>query len=80
MLPWELVSGMTWWTKLILAFIGFILFGIDEIGAEIEEPFGYNPSDLPLDAICNTMLRNIDDLISNAPSKLHLPDRPRKVA
>lgn len=71
---------MTWWTKLILAFIGFILYGIDEIGAGIEEPFGHDPNDFPLDAICNTMLCNIDDLISNAPSKLHLANRPRKVA
>lgn len=27
------------------------MFGIDEIGVEIEDPFGYDPNDLPLDAI-----------------------------
>jgi ion channel-forming bestrophin family protein len=80
LLPWELVSGLTWWTGPILAFIGFVLLGIDEIGAEIEEPFGHDPNDLPLDAICNTMLRNIDDLLNNAPSNLRLPERPRKIA
>ncbi len=62
LLPWELVSGLTWWTGPILAFLSSILLGVDEIGAEIEEPFGHDPNDLPLDAICKTMLRNIDDI------------------
>jgi len=26
-------------------------FGVDEIGVEIEDPFGDDPNDLPLDAI-----------------------------
>jgi putative membrane protein len=62
LLPWELVNGLSWWTGPILAFLSSILLGIDEIGAEIEEPFGHDPNDLPLDVICKTMLRNIDDL------------------
>ncbi|MBW4671199.1 MAG: hypothetical protein KME60_28195 [Cyanomargarita calcarea GSE-NOS-MK-12-04C] len=63
LLPWELVNGLTWWTGPILGFISFILLGIDEIGSEIEEPFGHDPNDLPLDVICNTMHRNVEDLI-----------------
>jgi putative membrane protein len=45
----------------IVALISFTLFGIEQIGIEIENPFGYDSNDLPLDAICNTMLRNIED-------------------
>lgn len=62
LLPWELVNGLTWWTGPILAFLSSILLGIDEIGAEIEQPFGHDPNDLPLDVICKTMLRNMNDL------------------
>jgi ion channel-forming bestrophin family protein len=80
LMPWGLVSGLTWWTGPVLAFISFILLGIDEIGAEIEEPFGHDPNDLPLDFICNTMLRNIESLIANAPSKRHFCEYPKKVA
>ncbi len=80
LLPWELVNGLTWWTGPILAFMSFILLGIDEIGAEIEEPFGHDPNDLPLDFICNTITRNVNDLINNAPSQRHFCDWPRKVA
>jgi ion channel-forming bestrophin family protein len=66
LLPWELVSGLTWWTGPILGFISFILLGIEEIGSEIEEPFGHDPNDLPLDVICDTMYRNVEDLIKSS--------------
>lgn len=66
-LPFELVGGLGLWTGPILAFVSLILLGIEEIGAEIEEPFGHDPNDLPLDVICDTMLRNVQDLIKSAP-------------
>ena len=68
LLPWELVSGLTWWTAPVMTVIALMLLSIDEIGAELEQPFGHDPNDLPLDAICNTMLRNVEDLIATAPS------------
>lgn len=67
-LPFEIVAGLGLWTGPILAFISLILLGIEEVGAEIEEPFGHDPNDLPLDLICATMLRNVEDLITFAPS------------
>lgn len=66
-LPFQIVANSGWWTGAIVALISFTLFGIEEIGIEIENPFGHDPNDLPLDAICDTMLRNIGDLISLAP-------------
>lgn len=68
LLPFELVSGLGWWTGPTLAFITLVLLGIEEIGAEIEEPFGEDPNDLPLDLICATILRNVEDLIRSASS------------
>lgn len=68
LLPFQLVVDVNWWTGVIVALIIFTLFGIEQIGIEIENPFGYDANDLPLDAICNTMLRNIEDLITITPS------------
>lgn len=68
LLPFQLVSTLGWWTGAIVALISFTLLGIEEIGIEIENPFGYDANDLPLDAICNTMLRNIEDLTTLTPS------------
>jgi ion channel-forming bestrophin family protein len=65
--PFVLVEGLGWWTGPIMAFISLVLLGIEEVGAEIEEPFGHDPNDLPLDVICNTMLRNVEDLIDAVP-------------
>jgi ion channel-forming bestrophin family protein len=71
LLPFQLVESLGWWTGIIAALISFTLFGIEAIGIEIENPFGLDKNDLPLDAICITMKRNIEDLISLTPS-VHL--------
>lgn len=66
-LPFEIVGGLTWWTGTVTAFVCFTLLSIEQIGSEIEEPFGHDPSDLPLDVICNTILNNVEELIALAP-------------
>ena len=68
LLPFQMVDNLGFWTGAIVALISFTLFGIEEIGIEIENPFGYDANDLPLDAICHTMKRNIEDLITLTPS------------
>lgn len=66
-LPFQFVSQLGWWTAPVVALMSFTLFGIEEIGIEIENPFGRDPNDLPLDQICETMKRNIADLITLDP-------------
>jgi len=63
-LPFQLVQDLGYWTGAIVFLISFTLLGIEEIGIEIENPFGRDSNDLPLDAICNTIKTNIDDLMS----------------
>src|SRR4028118_2299024 len=67
-LPFQMVKDLNWGTGLVVALISFTLFGIEEIGIEIENPFGHDANDLPLDNICAAMQRNMDDLISLSPS------------
>jgi ion channel-forming bestrophin family protein len=62
--PVGLVNSLNWWTAPIMALLSLILFGIEEIGSELENPFGRDPNDLPLDRICNTISGNIGDLIA----------------
>ncbi|MEH2284714.1 MAG: bestrophin family ion channel [Nostoc sp.] len=68
LLPFQIVDSLGWWTGLISALVGFTVFGIEAIGLEIENPFGYDANDLPLDTICETMKRNLDDLITLTPN------------
>ena len=74
-LPFQFVSDLGWWTSLVVVLISFTLFGIEEIAVEIENPFGQDANDLPLDAICETMLRNVEDLMTLTPSAGNLPNR-----
>jgi putative membrane protein len=69
LIPFEFVKELGFWTGPTVALISFTLFGIEAIGIEIENPFGYDANDLPLDTICDTMNRNIEDLISIAPEQ-----------
>ena len=49
--PFAMADTLLWGTPVAIAVLAFALFGIDEIGVEIEDPFGTDPNDLPLDAI-----------------------------
>lgn len=68
LLPFQLVAQLGWWTGIMVALVSFTLFGIEEIGIEIENPFGYDANDLPLDAICATIRRNIEDFVTVNPN------------
>jgi putative membrane protein len=42
--------------------VAYIFFGIEEIGVEIEGPFGFDDNDLPLEAICQTIRHNVYEI------------------
>lgn len=61
-LPFECVDTLHGWTGIVVGLISFVLLGIEEIGNEIEDPFGIDPNDLPIDGICQTLLDNLEEL------------------
>jgi ion channel-forming bestrophin family protein len=67
LLPFQIVEDLKWLTAPSMMLISFTLFGIEAIGVEIENPFGTDPNDLPLDTICTTIQNNINDLTSIEP-------------
>lgn len=68
LLPFQLVHSLNLLTGLVVALISFTLLGIEEIGVEIENPFGYDANDLPLDRMCATMHHNLENLMTLTPS------------
>ena len=50
-----------WGTVLDTLLVAYVFFGIEEIGVEIEDPFGHDDNDLPLERICATIE---DDLLA----------------
>ncbi|MEA5583277.1 bestrophin family ion channel [Nodularia harveyana UHCC-0300] len=63
-LPLQLVYSLDWWTAPIVAIISFILLGVEEIAHQIENPFGLEPNDLPVDQICSKLTTNLEDLMT----------------
>ena len=43
----------------VVAIVAYTFFGLDALGDEIEEPFGMDANDLPLNAICRTIEINL---------------------
>src|SRR5450432_627129 len=68
--PFAMSSTMHWLTPAGAALLAFGLFGIDEIGIEIEEPFGYDPNDLPLDLILKGVDEDTLDIIRQGNPKI----------
>ncbi len=66
MSPLVMVGLLGWQTGLVLGVVSFIYLSISQLGAEIEEPFGRNSNNLPLDFICDTIKGNVEDLIQQA--------------
>ena len=58
-LPFVLVQTLGVLAPVAVAFIAMGLMGIEEIGVEIEEPFGTDPNDLPIEAMCATIERDV---------------------
>jgi ion channel-forming bestrophin family protein len=61
-LPFQFVGILVWWTIPVVMLVSFTLFGIEEIGIEIENPFGNDKNDLPLDDICQNIKNYIAEL------------------
>lgn len=61
-LPLALVRDFDWWTIPCTLMVAYILFGIEEIGVEIEDPFGEDENDLPLEEFCAMIKRNVEGL------------------
>jgi putative membrane protein len=64
--PLALLPQMGWYTALAAAIVAYAMFGIDEIGVEIEDPFGYDANDLPLDAIGDNLTIDVEQVTRTA--------------
>lgn len=55
LLPFGLVDTTGFMTPFVVAIVAYTFFGLDALGDELEEPFGVDNNDLPLDAFCRAM-------------------------
>ncbi len=59
LLPFGLAGTLGWATPIPVAIVAYAFFGLDALGDELEDPFGSDENDLPLDALVRTAERDI---------------------
>lgn len=64
-LPFHLVIDFDWLTVIAVGLISFVLLGVEQIGNEIQNPFGLEPNDLPIESICETITMNVEQTIAS---------------
>lgn len=75
LLPFGLVTVLGWATPVVSTVLAYAFFGLDQLGEEMEEPFGTEPNDLPLDALVRGI--EADLLDSQDVRPLPAPLQPR---
>ena len=62
--PFQVVDPLQWLTIPATCLVAFALFGIEEIGVEIQNPFGYDENDLEIDRYCEIIGSNVEEIVS----------------
>jgi putative membrane protein len=71
LLPFGLVQSVGWMTPIIAVFISYAFLTVHTIASELEEPFGVDVNDLPLDALVVNLERALFEAIDT-----DIPPRP----
>ena len=61
-LPFCFVKTLGWWSIPLMMLVFFTMIGIELIGEEIEDPFGKDVNDLPVDELQDKIEANIDEI------------------
>ncbi|KAF2458245.1 UPF0187 domain membrane protein [Lineolata rhizophorae] len=67
LLPFQLYPDLGWITIPGTIFAAYIIIGLAAIGSEIENPFGNDVNDLPLDDYCDQLASELDIIASSPP-------------
>ena len=70
-LPLALVGELRWKVVLFTAVFSMMLIGLEGISSEIEDPFGEDKSDHPLDLWCSRLRWEIETLMQNVQPGIH---------
>jgi putative membrane protein len=58
-----LVFSLGYYVIPVVVFIFYVLGSLELIAEEIEDPFGKDSNDLPMQRMCENIQRNIEDIL-----------------
>ena len=59
LLPFALAGSLGWLTLVPVLLASYTFFGLDALGDQLEDPFGFDPNDLPLNAMTRMIEREM---------------------
>ena len=62
-LPWGYVFNLGYLVIPVVAFIFYVLASLELVAEEIEDPFGTDSNDLPMDKMCINIQKHIEELL-----------------
>ncbi|KAI8606939.1 Bestrophin/UPF0187, partial [Chytriomyces sp. MP71] len=68
-LPFQIVPTLGWYTIPATLVAAFTMFGIEAIGGEIENPFGYDANDLPQDEFVDSIRDEVLGMMGESAQK-----------
>jgi putative membrane protein len=63
-MPIGFVREFNYWAMPIVAIVFYVFAGLEILAEEIEDPFGSDDNDLPIDAIFGTISGNVDEILA----------------
>ncbi|GAB2181742.1 bestrophin family protein [Denitratisoma sp. agr-D3] len=75
LLPFGLEQTVGIMMPLVVAFVSYTFFTLEELSHEIEEPFGLQDNDLPLDALVTGIEASLRELLGETPPPPRQPDQ-----
>ena len=70
--PWYTATTLPLhWALPIIIFASYFLIGLELIAEDIEDPFGYDGDDLPLDTICDKIRLVVGQIMHEREAKQH---------
>lgn len=65
-LPLGYVFVLSWLAIPVVVFVFYVLASLELIAEQIEDPFGYDSNDLPMDRLSQTITSNVKDILGEA--------------
>lgn len=68
-MPFVFAPEFGYWTALMSGFMFYILASLETLAEEVENPFGTDTNDLPLDALTAVIEKDVYEILTNYPDK-----------
>jgi len=73
LVPFGLASSVGWFAPFVAALVAYVFFGLDALSGELENPFGCEQNDLPLNALCRVNEISVAEALNETPPEPLLP-------